>query len=108
MQSAECRIRASERINFRVIIFAGVLLFLLGWPVYAFLSETLTRGIHDRGSYKEVDLKAMGFFRIDPHNATLTDVPAAYRALDGQRVLLRGLVDPQRQAGPQITEFTLL
>ena len=97
-----------ERINFRALCFGGLLLFLLGWPVYTFLAETLTHGVHNHGSYKAVDLKALGFFQMDPHAATLKDVPAAYRALDGQRVLLEGLIDASREAGPKITEFTLL
>src|SRR5438270_7868178 len=78
----------SERVNWRMLVFAGVVLFLLGWPAYSFLSETLTHGIHDRGGYKEVNLKALGQFDFDPARATLADVPANYRALDGQKVLL--------------------
>jgi hypothetical protein len=102
------RLPLTHRLNLRALIFVAVLLFLLGWPVYTFLSETLTNGIHNRGAYKEVDLKAMCCFRIDSHAATLKDIPAAYRALDGQKVMLTGLVDPQSQAGPDVTEFTLL
>src|SRR5438067_13238224 len=82
----------SERINFRAIIFAGVVLLLIGWPVYTYISETITHGIHDRGGYKEVDLKQMGFFEMDPSNASLKDVPPQFRALDGQKVLLKGEV----------------
>ena len=55
-----------------------------------YVSETISHGIHDRGGYKEVDLKALGFFEMDPSNATLKDVPPQYRALDGQKVLLKG------------------
>src|SRR5438552_3722537 len=82
----------SERVNLRIVFFAALILFLLGWPVYTFVSETLTHGIHDRGSYKEVDLKALGFFEMDPSSATAKDVPKQYRDLDGQKVLLRGEV----------------
>ena len=98
----------SQRINFRMLIFAGVLLFLLGWPVYTFLSETLTHGIHDRGSYKEVDLKAMGNFNFDEATGKLTDVPREYRNLDGQKVMLQGQIYDSREAGPGITEFELV
>ena len=98
----------SERINFRIIIFAGVLLFLLGWPIYTFVSETLTGGIHDRGSYKEVDLKAMGNFQFDETAGKRTDVPAKYLSLDGQKVMLQGQIYAPREAGPGITEFELV
>src|SRR5947209_11256216 len=85
----------SERVNFRMIIFAAVVLFLIGWPVYTFLSESLTGGIHNRGGFKEVNLKALGQFDFDPAGGSLTDVPAQYRALDGQKVLLEGeIYDP--------------
>src|SRR5437016_5288011 len=97
----------SHRINLRALTFVAVLLFLLGWPVYTFLSETLTGGIHDRGDYKDVDLKAMGSFRIDPYAGALKDIPSRYRALDGQKVRLSGLVLPRDQAGDRITGFTL-
>jgi hypothetical protein len=97
----------SQRINLRVLTFVAVLLFLLGWPVYTFLSETLTGGIHDRGGYKDVELKALGFFNFDPYEGALRDVPARYRALDGQKVRLTGLVVPRDEANEEITEFTL-
>jgi hypothetical protein len=98
----------SERINFRVIIFAAVVLFLLGWPVYTFLSESLTGGIHDRGSYKEVDLKAMGNFVFDENTGTVNDVPAAYRKLNGQKVLLQGEIYDLQEAGPGIHDFQVV
>lgn len=107
--SSASAIRApfTERVNFRAIIFAGVVLLLLGWPVYTFVSETLTHGIHDRGNYKEVDLKALGFFEMDPTEGSLKDVPPEYRNLDGQKVLLRGeLYAPQEVR--DITQFQLV
>jgi hypothetical protein len=98
----------TERINLRMILFAAIVLFLVGWPIYTFLSETLTHGIHNRGSYKEVDLKAMGFFEFDPTNASLKDVPPQYRALDGQKVQLSGEVFSPNVARGELSEFTLV
>jgi hypothetical protein len=97
----------SERINLRAIIFAGVVLLLLGWPVYTYLSETISGGIHDRGAYKEVDLKALGFFEMDPSNASLKDVPAKYRQLDGQKVLLKGEIFAPHEVS-SIKQFELV
>src|SRR2546423_2911754 len=98
----------SQRINLRALTFIAVLLFLLGWPVYTFVSETLTGGIHDRGSYKEVDLKAMGNFQFDETAGKITDVPKQYRDLDGQKVMLQGQIYDPREAGKNITEFELV
>src|SRR3954465_10069378 len=99
--------RLTGRINVRITLFATVVVLVAGWPVYSFVSESVTGGVHDRGSYKEVDLKAMGNFLIDRRDGALNDVPARYRSLDGQKVLLPGLVLPTTQAGPHISEFFL-
>ena len=98
----------TERINFRAILFACIVLFLLGWPIYTFVNETLTHGIHNRGEYKEVDLKAMGFFEINPATATLKDVPTQYRGLDGQKVKLSGEIYAPLTAAGRLSEFTLV
>ena len=97
----------SERVNVRMLVFAGVILFLLGWPVYTFLSETLTHGIHNRGSYLDVDLKAMGQFDFDRDGGTLKDVPPQYQALDGKRVVLEGEIYDPTEAGA-ITSWQLV
>ena len=102
------KIPLAERINFRMLFFAAIVLFLLGWPVYTFINESLTHGIHNRGSYKEVDLKAIGNFQMDPAEATVKDVPPQYRALDGQKVKLSGEVYAPYDAGRGISTFTLV
>jgi hypothetical protein len=96
------------RVNFRILLFATVILLMLGWPVWSYVSETWTGGVHDRGAYKEVNLKALGFFQLDRTSPSINDVPMRYRRLDGQKVLLKGLVLPQLQAGHRISEFTLV
>lgn len=97
----------SERINIRMVIFAVVVLFLLGWPIYTFVSASITHGIHSHGSYKEVDLKAMGQFEFDPIGGSLKDVPAQYRALDGQKLQLEGEIYDPSEAG-DITHWQLV
>lgn len=99
--------RAGGWVNGRMLVFACLVLCLLGWPVYAFLSESLTHGIHDRGGYKEVDLKALGCFAFDPNRAGLGDVPPQYRALDGQKVLLEGEINDRFEAD-EITAWELV
>jgi hypothetical protein len=97
----------SERINVRMIIFAVVVLFLLGWPIYIFVNASITHGIYNHGSYKEVDLKAMGNFEFDPIGGSLKDVPPQYRALDGQKVQLEGEIYDPNEAG-DITHWQLV
>ena len=81
-----------RKFNLRIVVFVA-LACVLGLPIYYLVRNTLSHGIIDHGSYKAVDLKAMGFFEL-PANGTIDDVPAIYRALDGQRVQLEGFMYP--------------
>lgn len=90
MDSA-AKIPLSERFNLRMIVFIGVIAFLIGYPIYVLIDAQLSGGIKSvSGGYKQVDLKALGNFVFDPQNGTVNDVPAKYRELDGQKVLLIG------------------
>src|SRR5581483_4751322 len=84
------RTPASQRINWRILVFGAVVLALISIPVYIFLNEVVTGGIHDRGQYVEIDLKAMSNFEMDQQTATAQDIPVQWRKLDGKRVMLRG------------------
>lgn len=76
----------------RIAIVVGALALVVGWPVYSFISERVTGGVHDRGSYKEVDVATLASFKLNMRSGTIDDVPARFRALDGQRVRVRGFV----------------
>lgn len=93
--------------NPRPLLFTAVAVLLLGWPVYTFLSEYLSGGIHDRGAFKDVNLKALGYFDMNEADATLKDVPPLYRALDGKRVALVGQIWAGREVN-DVTEFELV
>src|SRR3982751_4868755 len=85
----------SQRINFRMIIFVGVILCLVGAPAYIYFDSIISGGVHNRGDYLEVDLKAISNFPFDQNNGRITDVPKAWRDLDGKRVTLEGeIVSP--------------
>jgi hypothetical protein len=86
----EPKVPLSERINWRILIFAAVVLAIIGVPFYMWLNEVVTGGIHNRGAFKEVDLKAMSTFDMDQQNATMDDIPQRWRNLEGQRVLMIG------------------
>jgi hypothetical protein len=100
--------RLTERINFRILIFSGVVLFLLGTPIYIYLKESLTGGIEQVGDYTKVNLKAMGNFVFDQNDGTLDDVPQKYRELDGRKVLLEGEIWAPNEAGATMSQFELV
>lgn len=98
----------SQRINFRLVVFFGLVAALVGWILWQFLQVQFTGGIINRGDYLEVDLKAISLFEMDQINATDNDIPADYRALDGKRVLLIGeMYQPYSVAG-RIGKFDLV
>jgi hypothetical protein len=98
----------SRRINLRMIIFAGVILVLIGFPLYTFIDSAVHEGVKNAGDHLEVDLKAMGNFPFDPVNGTINDVPPKYRALDGKRIQLQGEVWAPNEAGDRMTQFQLV
>lgn len=99
----------SERINFRMVAFGLIVLAILAFPIYWYLSVALTGGIRDAGNgYKEVDLMAMVTFPFDQKYGTVEDIPPKYRALDGQKVILTGEMVPMQSAAPEINAFSLV
>lgn len=83
-----------ERLNFRVLIFVGIFALLLGWPLYLYLDESLSGGLKDRGSFYEVNLKAMSDFRFDQDAGTIEDVPKKWRDLNNKTILIEGEIAP--------------
>jgi len=87
--------RRRPRINARLIVFLAVISFPFLYILYSVIDANVYGGIHDRGTYKEVDLKALGFYEFDGMHGTLDDVPEKWRGLDGKRVQLTGFMwDP--------------
>lgn len=99
----------SQRINVRMIVFAAVMLLLIGYPTYNYLDVALTGGVKDLGNgYKQVDLKAMSTFPFDQQSGTINDVPPQWRALDGQKVVLYGEMWNDVSAADQLETFELV
>jgi hypothetical protein len=88
-----------QRLNWRVLVFAGVFVFIFGSLFWIWFSEYITGGIHNYGSYKQVDLKAMSTFDMDQHYATMADIPEKWRNLEGQKVLMIGEMWASHSAG---------
>src|SRR5271154_3433617 len=96
----------SQRINFRMIAVVGVVLFLVGYPIYTYLDAAITGGVENAGNgMKKVDLKALGNFPFDEKTSTINDVPQKWRALDGQKVILEGFMYAGNSAADNINRF---
>ncbi len=102
------KVPLSERINLRMVVFAGLLLLLIGYPVYLYLDTVISGGIKQRGDLVEVDLKAMSSFPFDKTMGTLQDIPPKWRALDGKRVMLVGEMWSPQDASPELGSFELV
>lgn len=98
----------SERFNWRILVFAAAIAVIVGFPTYWLVDSIVTGGIKDRGEYKEVDLKAMSDWDFDQVRGTIDDVPARWRALDGQRVLLTGEMWAPNSYGGRLRSFELV
>jgi hypothetical protein len=95
--------------NWRLFAFIGFFFLLFGCFGYTILSEVLTHGIHQHGTYTTVELKPLGQFPFSEQSGLLTDVPREYRALDGKRVELKGMMYPsQHSAAADVAEFQLV
>jgi hypothetical protein len=80
----------SQRINWRILVFVGVIVAPIVLVFVWWLRIDLSGGIINQGDYKEVDLKAMSTFDMDQMNAKLTDIPEKWRALEGQKIMAIG------------------
>jgi hypothetical protein len=106
--ASKSNIPLSERINFRMVLLIGVVLLLVGYPVFIFIQSEVTHGISDAGGgYTEVDLKAMGNFAFDQVNGRLIDIPQRFRELNGKKVLLHGEIYAPDSASEQLDHFDL-
>src|ERR1700722_16437178 len=100
------RMPITQRINFRMIAVAAVVLFLVGYPIYTYLDAAITGGVENAGNgMKKVDLKALGNFPFAEKASTIKDVPEKWRALDGQKVILEGFMYAGNSAADNINNF---
>jgi hypothetical protein len=110
MQAATIKPPITERINFRLLFFSLAMLLVIGYPIYIYLDNIISGGIHDLGNgMKKVDLKSMSSFVFDQTGGTISDVPEKWRALDGQRIVLEGeMVPPSLSARGGTGKFELV
>ncbi len=105
---AAVKIPLSQRINVRLIIFSAVMLLVIGYPIYLFVDEAVSGGIHYRGDYVDVNLQAMSTFNFDQVNGTADQIPAKWRALDGKRIVVEGEMWAGRSAADELNRFDLV
>ena len=96
-----------KRFTLKMILFVGVMLVIFGWPYATYLFIKFGPPAK-QGEYFEVDLKAMGFFEMDPRTATIDAVPKIYRDLDGKKVVLQGEIYQPIALYGKMTGFTLV
>jgi hypothetical protein len=102
------RIPLSERVNFRLLIFIGIMAVIVGYPVYVLIDTQISGGIkHAADGYLEVNLKSMSTFTLDQTDGKLEDIPQQWRELDGKRVILRGEMWQPTGAGSDVETFDL-
>lgn len=94
MSAATPAIPLKERINFRIITFIAIFGLIFGYVLYLALDSAISGGLKNRGSYFEVDLKAMSTFPFDQDNGRIEDVPPRWRELDGKVVQMVGEIAP--------------
>lgn len=94
--------------NWRLFAFVGFFFVVFGGFGYTILSEVLSHGIHQHGNYISAELKPLGQFPFNDQSGLLTDVPKDYRALDGKRVELKGMMWDLHAAGPHVAQFQLV
>jgi hypothetical protein len=97
--------KGRPRFNLRLMILIAVVAFPFLYILYSVIDANVYGGIHDRGTYKEVDLKALGFYDFDGNHGTIDDVPEKWRALDGQRVQLTGFMWAPNSSGWYVRDF---
>jgi hypothetical protein len=91
-----------------MIVFVGVVLLLIGAPVYIYVDSVLSGGIKHAGDREIVELKALSNFPFDQENGTINDVPKKWRELDGKRVELVGELWAPNSASYELNKFELV
>ena len=93
----------------RVALLVLIILVPLGALGYIYWDFQRTGGIQALpDGYKLVNLQAMTSFEFDQQNGTADAIPAEYRALDGQKVVLEGEMVAGNSATGTVNDFDLV
>ena len=94
--------------NWRLMAFVGFFFVVFGSMGYKIFSEVINNGIHNRNGVAEVNLKALGNFPFDAQTGKVTDVPPAFRGLEGKKVSLQGFMVVMNSAGAAVSDCQLV
>jgi hypothetical protein len=96
-----------RKITWRTAIMFAAAAFVLAYPIYTVIEQSITHGIHQRGDFLDVDMQAMSNFNFDQARGRDDDIPRPYRDLDGKRVRLFGEMVMPSTAGGFVDQFQL-
>lgn len=108
MSDVAAKIPLHQRINWRIVGFAAVVVSIFGYGVWLYLATELSGGMRQRGDYTEVDLKAMSTFAFDKRAGKIEDVPQQWRELNGKKIIVEGEMFVADAAGPMVDKFDLV
>lgn len=108
MSDAVMKAPLVQRINWRIVGFAAVVVSIFGYGVWLYLETELSGGISQRGDHTVVDLKAMSTFVFDKRAGKIEDVPQQWRDLNGKKVITEGEMFVADMAGPMVDKFDLV
>jgi hypothetical protein len=97
-----------RRVSLRLVVLLALVSAPFVYFGYVIVDQALTKGVVDRGSYYDVDLKSLGYFPFDAAKDGLNDIPERWRALDGKRVALVGEMYTGGSAAPKVDGFELV
>jgi len=96
------------RISIPMIGVIALLAIFVGYPIYIYVDEAISGGIHRAGNSYAVELKAMSSFALDQVNGTDDEIPKRFRDLDGKSVILCGEMYAPLNAGSSVQRFQLV
>lgn len=97
--------RSLRLLNPRLLVLVAVIAAPALWFSHMVLSDVVTGGVVRHEGWTDVNLQRLGFFTFDPATGTVDQVPARFRALDKQRVVLKGFMYNPNQAGDDVRDF---
>ena len=97
-----------SRVSLRLVLLLGLVAAPFLYFGYVIVDQAVHKGVVNRGSYYDVDLKSLGYFPFDANKDDFNDIPQRWRALDGKRVALVGEMYTGGSAAPHINAFELV
>ena len=99
---------ARRRISLRLILLLTLVAAPFIYFGYVIVDQAVNKGVVNRGSYYDVDLKSLGYFPFDQTKDDVQDIPQRWRNLDGKRVALVGEMWTGGSAAPKVRAFELV